>query len=212
MIKAILFDFWGTLAENGVYSPLKQTYNILRARMRYSAFVINFERAAMTKKFSNPEELFASACNALRIDYTEKAIKEIISIWNKNSENAKLFPETIEALESLKKKNIKLAIATNSPSFGTEEAIEKLGVKKYFDEIFYSYEVGFLKTVPKMFELAEKKMGVKKDELLMVGDSKETDIYGAEKAGVQAVLVDRNGKRTYVNKAGNLLEVENFLD
>ena len=47
---------------------------------------------------------------------------------------------------------------------------------------------------------------------MMVGDSKETDIYGAEKAEVKAVLVERNGKRIYKNKADDLMGVEIFLD
>ena len=29
MTKAIIFDLWGTLVENGVHSPIKQVKNIL---------------------------------------------------------------------------------------------------------------------------------------------------------------------------------------
>lgn len=212
MTKAVLFDFWGTLVENGEYSPLKQTFTILRVRMRYGMFVPKFEGAAMTKKFETPEDVFLSACKLLRIPVDDETIEKIVSIWQKNAMKAKLFPETIEALESLKKKGLKLAVITNSPCFFTAEVIESFGLRKYFDEIIYSYDVGIIKTNPRIFDMAAKKLGVSKKDLLMVGDSKETDIYGAEKAGVKAVLVDRNGKRIYKNKADDLMGVEIFLD
>lgn len=212
MIKAVLFDFWGTLVENGEYSPLKQTFSILGARMRYGVFVPKFEGAAMTKKFETPEDVFLSACKTMRLPVNEETIERIVSIWQKNAMKAKIFPETKEVLEALKKKGLKLAIITNSPCFFTANVIESLGLKKYFDEIIYSYDVGIIKTNPRIFDMAAKRLGVSKEEILMVGDSKETDIYGAEKANVKAVLVDRNGKRIYKNKADDLSGVEIFLD
>ncbi|MEK6857435.1 MAG: HAD family hydrolase [Nanoarchaeota archaeon] len=212
MIKAVLFDFWGTLVENGEYSPLKQTFTILGIRGRYGMFVPKFEGAVMTKKFETPEDAFIAGCKAFKIPVNDDAIERIVSIWQKNAMRAKIFPETIEALESLKKKGLKLAIITNSPCFFTAEVIESFKLKKYFDEIIYSYDVGIIKTNPRIFDMAAKKLGVSKEELMMVGDSKETDIYGAEKAEVKAVLVDRNGKRIYKNKADDLMGVEIFLD
>ena len=41
MVKAILFDFWGTLVENGVRSPVKQVKWILMLKdMDFSEYII----------------------------------------------------------------------------------------------------------------------------------------------------------------------------
>ena len=67
MAKAVLFDFWGTLAENGTYSPLRQTYNILRVRMKFSDFVIKTEHVLMTKPYEDQASAFTAVCQAFNI-------------------------------------------------------------------------------------------------------------------------------------------------
>ena len=45
----------------------------------------------------------------------------------------------------------------------------------------------------------------------MVGDSLESDIEGAQKAGIRAILLDRRGRREYPDKISNLLELKDKL-
>jgi putative hydrolase of the HAD superfamily len=68
-----------------------------------------------------------------------------------------------------------------------------------------------LKNDAELFDAALNDLGVGKDDALMVGDSMETDIAGAENAGVTAVLIDRKETRKYENKIKSLLEIEQFL-
>jgi len=68
-----------------------------------------------------------------------------------------------------------------------------------------------LKTNPKMYDMILKKLKVDKADTLVVGDSIETDIKGAESAGINAVLVDRRGRREFSPKIQNLEELDNFL-
>ena len=63
-----------------------------------------------------------------------------------------------------------------------------------------------------MFEQALKKLGVKKDDAIMVGDSIDTDMVGAEAAGIKAVLVDRKNNRDYKLKISSLTEIEKILE
>ena len=39
MVKAVLFDFWGTLVENGTRSPTREAQKIFRVRMHYREFI-----------------------------------------------------------------------------------------------------------------------------------------------------------------------------
>ncbi|MBI4141651.1 HAD family hydrolase [Candidatus Woesearchaeota archaeon] len=211
MTKAILFDFWGTLAENGTYSPLRQSYTILRPRMPFGEFAEQFENAFMTKKFDEQKEGFTAVCEALNIPVKSFIIDKLIGLWNKNRMLAKLYPETTKVLEELKKKGYKLALVSNTDAL-IQQVIERLDVAKYFDAFVFSYETGTLKTNPEFYETALKELKVKKTEAIIVGDSIETDMLGAEKAEIKAVLVDRKNKREYENKIQNLEELEQFLE
>ena len=52
MVKAVIFDFWGTLMENGVWSPIKQVQQILQIDLPFSEYVGRMEQAMMTEKRS----------------------------------------------------------------------------------------------------------------------------------------------------------------
>ncbi len=212
MVKAVLFDFWGTLAENGTYSPLRQTYNILRVRMKFSDFVIKTESVLMTKPYEDQTSAFTAVCQAFNIEPKPFIIDKLIGVWNKNKLLSQLYPDTIQVLEELKKAKYKLAIVSNCPNNSVEPVIEKFGLGKYFDAVLLSWETGYLKTDKELFALAMKKLKVKKKEdVLMVGDSIPTDIEGAKNAGINAILVDRKGTREWPEKIKDLTELKNVL-
>lgn len=209
MVKAIFFDFWGTLIENGTYSPLKQSFSILRLRMPYGEYVERFERALMTRKFEDQSEAFRAVCEEFNIEPKPIIIEKLIGVWNKNKILAKPFPETIEALEKLKEK-YKLAIVSNAPYGSVQEILDKFDMNKYFDGIFVSSKQGKLKTAG-LFDVALKEMGLEKDDVVMVGDSLQSDIRGAEHAGIKAFLLDRRDRREYENKIIQLTQLEEEL-
>ncbi|MBI4017115.1 MAG: HAD family hydrolase [Candidatus Aenigmarchaeota archaeon] len=210
MIKAILFDFWGTVVENGTYSPLRQSYDILRPRMAFGQFVQLFEKAFMTSAFKEQAEGFQAVCDAFGVQPKPFIIEKLIGTWNKNRMFAKLYPETIPVLGELKKK-YKLALVSNCDSF-TPQVVERLELDKFFDCMMFSFEIGKLKTDPELYAATLKKLGVKKNEALVVGDSLETDVAGANAAGISAVLVDRNGKREFDKKIQTIKELPVFLE
>ncbi len=211
MIKGIIFDFWGTLVEQGTYSPLRQTYRILRVRMPFSPFVVKFENIFMTKKYEDQATAFREVCKAFNIDCKPFVIDKLIGIWNSAKLLAKPYNETIDVLNELKQKGLKLALSSNSPFDNVEPVLEKCDMAKYFDRINVSWEKGMLKHETETFDSILRKLKLKKSEVLMVGDSLETDIAGAEKAGIKAVLVDRKERREYENKIKDLTELKNFL-
>ncbi len=213
MIKAIIFDFWGTLVENGVqHSPLKQVRDSMRLySVPFSAFVTSFERSFMTRSYESLADAFEQTFRNFNARYNEHIISELVGLWNKNRLLAKPFPETLKTLEALKQKGIKLALLSNTDGFSVEPILEKYDLAKYFDVIILSYKTGFLKTDKKSFELVLKGLGLEKEDAIMVGDSMQSDIKGAENAGIKAVLIDRKGLREYQNKIKELEELEKFL-
>ena len=77
MVKAILFDFWGTLVENGVHSPIKQVKNILNIRLPFSEYVIRMEKAMMTQEFSSLKDAFIAVGKEFNIEYLQIALIDI---------------------------------------------------------------------------------------------------------------------------------------
>ena len=211
MVKGVFFDFWGTLVENGTYSPLKQSYGILRVRMPFGQFAEQFERVLMTKTYEDQATAFAEVCKAFNVNPIPIVMEKLIGVWNKNRLLAKIYPDTIETLKALKEKKIKVALISNAPSDNVEQVLERFGMNELFDGIFISYEQGKLKTEG-LFEAALKKLKLKKDDVISVGDSIETDIKGAENAGIKGYLLDRKGRREFERKIMTLTEVLKLVE
>jgi 2-haloalkanoic acid dehalogenase type II len=211
-IKAIIFDFWGTLVDEGIYpSLLRQTKYFMGLRdMDFHEFIVKFEQTVMLKKFEDKKDAFVEACNAFEIEPKPFIIDKLIGLWNKTVLLAKPYDETITILEELKK-DYKIALLSNNTNFTAEPVIEKFGLKKYFDVVALSYETGLLKTDKKSFDYILKQMKLKKNEVVMVGDSIESDMKAAENAGVRAILADRRSKREYPEKIRTLVELKDLL-
>lgn len=211
MIKAILLDSWGTIVENGIYpSPVKQVRYMLRIREPFPEYIEKFENTFMTEQYDDLKEAFRQVAKAFNVNPPEFVYDKLVGMWNKNMLLAKPYPETIEVLQELNKK-YKLGLVSNTDKFSLDPVLEKFDLRKLFTDLFLSYETGLLKTDPKLFKLAMKKLKVKPAETVMVGDSMESDIKGAEKAGIQAILVDRRGKREYEKKVADLSQLKDYI-
>lgn len=211
MVKAVFFDFWGTLVENGTYSPLKQSYAILRLRVPFGEFVEQFEKVVMTKEYPDQAAAFTAACQSFNVPTYPIVIEKLIGVWNKNRLLAKTYEDTIPALKALKEKKIKIALISNAPQNSVEQVLERYNMAELFDAILISANEGKLKTEG-LFEDALKKLKVKKGDVIAIGDSIETDIKGAEAAGIKAYLIDRRGKREHDNKIQGLAEVMKLVE
>ncbi|MDO9066077.1 MAG: HAD family hydrolase [Chloroflexota bacterium] len=212
MVKLIIFDFWGTLVENGVFpSPVRQVKYILRVEEPFSEYIVKFENALMLKKYDDLYSAFMSVCEAFGKSPEKFILDRLVGMWNKHKILAKPFREAVEVLEKLKKEGYTLALISDTDCFTTDEVLDKYDLRKYFDEVALSYKVNMLKTDPKMYALILEKLGVDKSDALVVGDSIETDINGAKEAGIKAVLVDRRDSRDFSPKISNLNELEGFL-
>ncbi len=211
-IKAIFFDFWGTLVENGVFpSPVKQVKFFLRlGNLPFSDFIVRFEKAFMTKKVDNLGESFDNVIKEFGIRPPHFVIEKCVGMWNKNMLLAKTFNDTKEVLKELKK-DYKLVLIANSDPFSVPAVIEKFGLEEFFDEIVYSYKEESLKSEGELYDIALKKLDLKKDEVIMLGDSIESDIESADKFGIRSVLVDRKDKREFSPKIVGLNQIKDTI-
>lgn len=99
-------------------------------------------------------------------------------------------------LEFLKENNVRTGIITNGPTEHQWKKIRTLGADKYItrQHAIISGEAGAAKPDIRIFEHAEKMMGLQKQDAWYVGDSFENDIAGAKLAGWHAVWFNHRGR------------------
>jgi len=169
MIKLLIFDLWGTIIENGVYSPIKQVKNILRINMPFEEYVVRFEKVLMLNNYSDLYEGFKLVCKEFNIRDNPYILNKLVGIWNKNWLLAKPYNNALETVQTLKEKYKTVLIVNADKSINS--LIEKYSLEKYFDKIYLSYQTKFLKVNPESFKLIIKDFNVKPEECVMIGDS-----------------------------------------
>ena len=86
----------------------------------------------------------------------------------------------------------RLAIISNGAPGLQREKLAGSGLGAYFETVVISGEQGVGKPDPKLFEIAVELVGVKADEAIVVGNSRNTDILGAQNANIKSVWLNRD--------------------
>lgn len=209
MIKAIIFDCWGTLFYKDLMPhPHDEFAKKLGKSMSDYSYLKIFEKNLMLERCNDVESAIRNLLKDLKINANRKLIRELANILVvKGTKNIKPYPETSQVLKELKK-NFKLGLISNTFSPVFENLEKKYGLKNIFDVIVTSYEVGVMKPNPKIFDIALEKLGVGKEEVLLIGDHIEDDIRAAEKIGIKSILIDRDGKYpNYPNRITSLAQL-----
>ena len=98
------------------------------------------------------------------------------------------FPGMHELMGRLRKKGIKLAVATSKPRHFAQRILEKYGMQNDFDIICGSELDGTRGQKWEVIEYALSQFGIAPSEAIMVGDRKY-DVIGAKKCGVPCIGV-----------------------
>lgn len=102
------------------------------------------------------------------------------------------YPEVTEVLDRLAAEGYRLGIVSNW-SWNLRQRVAQVGLDGYMELIWGSAYAGCHKPHPGIFHQALEKMALSPGQALYVGDSYAHDVAGAQNAGMDAVLVDRNG-------------------
>ncbi len=207
MTKALLFDFWGTLVEQGVRSPTQQVKNALQIDLPFSEYIVRMEKAMMTEQFSTLREAFLAVFQEFKVKPREDILEELIGMWNKSWMLARPYPEVETNLKRLQKK-YQIILISNTDNFSTEKVLEKFSLNKYFNKVYFSYQMHLLKTDDDFFQTILNDLDLAPEDCLVVGDSIQSDVLAANKFGLRAILLDRRGTREFSPKIRTLNELE----
>jgi putative hydrolase of the HAD superfamily len=121
----------------------------------------------------------------------EEIFEEIYKFFGEPSA-WELYPDTLESLETLKSSELSLAIVSNWNS-SLEKIVGGLNISGYFDFVLASAEAGWKKPSPRIFQLALERAGVEPSRVVHIGDTYQTDVLGARRAGIRGIMLDRRG-------------------
>src|SRR5512133_1866380 len=102
------------------------------------------------------------------------------------------YPEVPGALARLRAGGARLAVVSNW-DVSLHDVLERTGLRALLDAVVISAELGVAKPDPAIFRAALDRLGATAADAMHVGDSLEADVAGARAAGLEAVLVARNG-------------------
>lgn len=194
MIKAVIFDLWETIVPTTIdFVHLKSLTE--KNGLPVEEFVERYERSAQLGKFDSLETLragFLKAFPGMDEEFLESAFYEV---WANRFDKVYFYPEAEKTLLKLRSEGYKVVLLSNTESFKAKEVEKKLNFRKYFDSIFYSFEIGAVKPDKAAFNAVLNGLKLKPEECLMVGDSLRSDIFGANSVGMRTCRIVRSLSR-----------------
>jgi len=99
------------------------------------------------------------------------------------------YPHVIPTLIKLKQQGYKLAVVSDAPRMKAWLRLASMKITDFFDVVVTSDDAsGKLKPDPLPYKIALKKLKLRPDEVIFVGDNPNRDIKGAKRLGIVTVL------------------------
>ena len=185
-VKLVIFDLDGTLADTipDIAAAISKTI------AKYGDFG-NIEDLTRRSIGNGARKLMERVYDGLGISKAEldsdlKAYEALYA--RENCIDTVLYPHTMQVLEGLKARGIKMAVATMKPRGATWGVLENLGVVPFMEHIFSADNMAAPKPDPWSVVESARRVGVLPEECMMVGDSM-TDVGSGINAGAVSVAV-----------------------
>ncbi len=179
--KLIIFDLDGTLID--AYAAIAGTFNYTMKRLGYPLQTADIIRRAVG----------GGDLNLLTPFVRKPDVYKALQIYRRHHAGAlrakaRLYPSVRFLLASLKRRGIKLAVASNRPTRFSLIVLRHLGILKYFDYILCKDKLKYGKPHPLILNIIMRKFSIKPSETMYVGDM-AIDAQTGRRAHVRSVVV-----------------------
>ena len=204
MIKAVIFDFGGTLDTNGIHwsEKFRMTYEEARLNIKpedfneayvkaepkmYETVLENDDLFATIQKQSYLQLVYLVENKGYKFYNSPGVVATDISMRCCNYVN-KCIANVIPLLEEFKDR-IKYSLVSNF--YGNiKSVLRSLDIDNYFDSIIDSTTVNIRKPDARIFSLALSELKIKAEHTIAVGDSYERDILPAKNLGCKTAWLN----------------------
>lgn len=183
-IEAILFDFDGVIlnSEHVWYKAFNETLK------QFNFAPVSFQKYAKECKGNYIDENIKTFFGEQKKD----KILSIKKIYHQNFLNLlpglDIFPHAIDLLKTIKNKGYKTAMITSTDSDLLFKTLEHFDIKRYFNVIITGDIVERRKPFPDPVLLGCKKLNVKPQNTIFIGDTKN-DVLAGKSAGATVVAI-----------------------
>ena len=210
MLRAVVFDVDFTLARPGPdlgpegYRELGRRHGLELDPARYDeARAAAFAEVKRHPELDHDEEIWVLFTERIirgmgGVGDTYKAAVEMEGRWAQSA-HFELYDDALPVLDRLREQGLLIGLLSNS-SRDLHEFVAHHSLRA--DAVLTSHAHGKTKPHESIFRAMLVLLGVAADEAVMVGDTVDDDIEGARAVGMQAVLLDREGR--YPERAGRL--------
>ena len=196
-IKAVLFDLYGTLAyvENSVDETeiseylFSRGYEVSPQQLKAARAFVSFVDYPKYG-YKHWHSFFSRLLWRLKISVDEETLNTIVGLLE--SGPYQLYPDAPGAVIKARENGFKTAIVTTIAYFQFKKAIQP--IRNCFDFIMTGYEAGCDKTNPKMYRKVLEILNARSEEAVMIGDDVPIDIILPKQLGINAILLNREGK------------------
>ena len=209
-VKAVLFDLGGTMIDSA------ELYETFRRILKLNG---------ITRSSQAVKKAMLKAEHELKRDYGNEVPKDadyyirwnlsilrILDVHERDKELAEQIDKhwfdymeirphagLSDILGTLKERGVKIGIVTNGYESDLEKILPKLRLGDVFDILVAADTIGKKKPNPDIFLYTIKRLNVKPNETVFVGDEYENDYLGAEKAGLFPILLQVKGRKMQRN-------------
>jgi len=214
-VRAVTFDFWFTLFREANGQPRQRTRaaalaRITRVGIDEAEAVLNDVAARFRRhhlehqRTLGPHDAVQMVADHFGLNLDEPTARMLATAF---AEAVLPYPpEPIEgALEAVRlaAQYVPVGIISDtgmSPGRYLRQLLDRFGFSPYIAGSVFSDEVGVAKPQRQMFEVCAGKLGVAPNELFHIGDTEQTDIFGARSVGAKSALftgvVDADATKT----------------
>lgn len=206
MIRAVLFDFGGTLydysclaaaeaeslaelvAWSGIVAEPGAVARAYRESMR-SVF-----RTYLPQSYYLHRDLFRDAAAGMLRNLGCEPTAELLDLhraaqWRRHRRDFRLRPGVIETLQALRARGLHVGMVSNIDDDQLDHLTEVAGIVPFFDAMLSSERAGSCKPDAAIYQQALASAGCRAEEALFVGDTLQQDIAGANRLGLRSVLL-----------------------
>ena len=208
MLKAVFFDFDGTLADDGatIDQALKVAFAVICERwpdLSAAALESTYRQISdrawgdydrYLRPLGSAEAMLASLWQQTLERFghndAEVAHAAATTYWKKRLRSCQPYPDVLPFLADLTQR-FHVSLLTNGAPSMQRAKVKAAGLQTYFHDIFVGGEFDQGKPAPFIFSAALSAADCRPEEAVYIGDSLLHDVVGARKSGLHSIWLNR---------------------